>query len=256
MNYICSENHLLQKEQEKQKNEMETLKQKLLEAEDELKKQASATPSPTVEIFIDKFKAQLASAEQTNQKQEKEFQDVMQQKTHLQTEAQEYTNQIVEYAKNLSEMESDKKRMNTAIADQNNFAQKMIAKERQHKQELEQATSQITTLKQLHMNNLSISKNKDQEMAALRQQLQSLENKMAELGIERDVPEDRELEEAIAISKTAEATAEISEAAIAAKAAPAVPAAPRVPPDGEEMDVDDQPEGPKSPSTLSWNCLM
>ena len=85
------------------------------------------------------------------------------------------------------------------------------------------------------------------------------ENKMAELGIERDVPEDKELEEAIAFSKTAEATAEISEAAIAAKAAPAVPAAPakaapavpaaaREQPEGEPMDV---VEEPKSPSALS-----
>ena len=114
------------------------------------------------------------------------------------------------------------------------------------------------------MNNLSVSKNKEKEMTALRQQLESCENKMAELGIERDVPEDKELEEAIAMSKTAEATAEISQAAIAAKAAPAVPptpeaapaakAAPAVPgaareqPEGEPMDVDDEP---KSPSTLS-----
>ena len=52
---------------------------------------------------------------------------------------------------------------------------------------------------------------------ALRQQLQALEDKMAQLGIEREVPEDKELEEAIAISKTAEATAEISEAAMALK---------------------------------------
>ena len=54
-------------------------------------------------------------------------------------------------------------------------------------------------------------------MTALRQQLESCENKVAELGNERDVPEDKELEEAIAMSKTAEATAEISQAAIAAR---------------------------------------
>ena len=57
MNHKCSENHLLQKEQEKEKAEMEILAQKLLEAEEQLKKQATATPSPTVEVFIDKLKA-------------------------------------------------------------------------------------------------------------------------------------------------------------------------------------------------------
>ena len=256
MNWKCSENHLLQKEQAKQKAEMDELAKKLLEAEDQLKKQATSTPSPTVEIFIDKLKEQLAAAKQTNEKQEKEFQEVMEKKTHLQTEADEYANQIVFYGKSISDLEKEKTRMNEAIADQNNFVSEMIAKERQHKQELQQATSQITTLKQIHMNNLSISKNKEKEMTALRQELESCQNKMAELGIERNVPEDKQLEEAIAMSKTAEATAETSQAAIAAKARPAdFPARVAAPaakaaqerPEGEEMDV---VEEAKSPSTM------
>ena len=113
--------------------------------------------------------------------------------------------------------------MTEAIADQNKFVSEMIGKERQHKQELQQATSQITTLKQLHMNNLNISKKQEKEVTALRQELESCQNKMADLGIERDVPEDKQLEEAIAMSKTAEATAETSQAAIAAKARPVGP---------------------------------
>ena len=117
--------------------------------------------------------------------------------------------------------------MTEAIADQNKFVSEMIAKERQHKQELQQATSQITTLKQIQMNSLTISKNKEKEMTTLRQELESCENKMAELGIERDLAkEDKQLEEAIAMSKTAEATAETSQAAIAAKARPVEPPAP------------------------------
>ena len=263
MNWKCSENHLLQKEQAKQKAEMDDLAKKLLEAEDQLKKQATSTPSPTVEIFIDKLKEQLATAKQTNEKQEKEIQEVMEKKTHLQTEAGEYANQIVFYGKSISDLEKEKTRMNEAIADQNKFVSEMVAKERQHKQELQQATSQITTLTQIHANSLSISKNKEKEMTALRQELESCQNKMAELGIERDVPEDKQLEEAIAISKTAQATAETSQAAIAAKArpvdppapvaAPAAKAAPAAPeaaqhrPEGEEMDV---VEEPKSPSTM------
>ena len=83
MNWKCSENHLLQKEQAKQKAEMDELAKKLLEAEDQLKKQATSTPTPTVEIFIDKLKEQLATAKETNEKQEKEFQEVMEKKTHL-----------------------------------------------------------------------------------------------------------------------------------------------------------------------------
>ena len=91
----CSENHLLQKEQEKQKAEMDELAKKLLEAEGQLKKQATSTKSPA----LDKLKEQLAAAKQTNEKQEKEFQDVLEKKTHLQTEADEYANQIVFYGK-------------------------------------------------------------------------------------------------------------------------------------------------------------
>ena len=140
--------------------------------------------------------------------------------------------------------------MTEAIADQNKFVAEMIGKERQYKQELQQATSQITTLKQLHMNNLNISKQQEKEVTALRQELESCQNKMADLGIERDVPEDKQLEEAIAMSKTAEATTETSQAAIAAKARPveppvpvAAPAAKAAPeaaqhrPEAEPMDV-------------------
>jgi len=104
---------------------MDELAKKLLEAEDQLKKQATSTPAPA----LDKLKAQLAAAKQTNEKQEKEFQDVVEKKTHLQTEADEYANQIVFYGKSLSDMEKEKTRMNEAIADQNNFVSEMIAKE-------------------------------------------------------------------------------------------------------------------------------
>ena len=55
-------------------------------------------------------------------------------------------------------MEKEKKRMTDAIASQNKFVTEMVGKERQHKQELQQATSQITTLKQIHMDNLKVSK--------------------------------------------------------------------------------------------------
>ena len=107
MNWKCSENHLLQKEQAKQKAEMDELAKKLLEAEDQLKKQATSTPTPTVEIFVDKLKEQLATAKETNEKQEKEFQEVMEKKTHLQTEAEEYANQIVFYGKSISDLEKE-----------------------------------------------------------------------------------------------------------------------------------------------------
>ena len=235
---------------------MDELAKKLLEAEDQLKKQASSTPTPTVNI--DKLKEQLAEAKQTNEKQETEFQEVMEKKTHLQTEADEYAKQIVFYGQSLSDMEKEKTRMTEAIAEQNKFVTEMIGKERQHKQELQQATSQITTLKQIHMDNLKISRTQEKEMTALRQELEATHNKMAELGIERDVPEDKQLEEAIAMSKTAEATAESNQAPIAPKARPAEPTVPvaapaaKAPfaappaaedrPEGEAMDVVEDPD--------------
>ena len=147
----------------------------------------------------------------------------------------------------------------------------MVGKERQHKQELQQATSQITTLKQIHMDNLKISKTKEKEMTALRRELEATQNKMAELGIERDVPEDTaQLEEAIAMSKTAEATAESDQAPIAPKARPVEPPAPveapaakatpapppplgfQLRPEGEPMDVVEDPD----PDNMDWVCLM
>ena len=253
MKWKCSENHLLQKEQAKQKAEMDELANKLLEAEDQLKKQSTSTSSPTVDI--DKLKEPLAEAKQTNEKQETEFKEVMEKKTHLQTEPTEYANQIVFYGKSISDLEKEKTRMTEAIADQNKFVTEMIGKERQHKQELQQATSQITTLKQIHMDNLKVSRKQEKEMTELRQELESTHNKMAELGIERDVPEDKQLEEAIAMSKTAEATAESNQAPIAPKARPveppvpvAAPAAKASPeavhprPEGEPMDVAEDPD--------------
>ena len=259
MNWACSENHLLQEENNKQKAEMDELAKQLLEAQDQLKQQSTPTASPTVDI--DKLKEQLAEAKQINEKQETEFKEVMEKKTHLQTEADEYAKQIVFYGQSLSDMEKEKKRMTDAIASQNKFVTEMVGKERQHKQELQQATSQITTLKQLHKDNLKISMTKEKEMTRLRQELEATQNKMAELGIERDVPEDKDLEEAIAMSKTAEATAESSQAPIAPKARPAespvpvaAPAAKAPPPpplgfelrserpEGEPMDVAEDPD--------------
>eukprot|EP00434_Breviolum_minutum_P034416 symbB.v1.2.030461.t1/scaffold3437.1/size71767/5 len=227
-----------------------------------LKKQSTSTASSTVDM--DKLKEQLAEAKQVNEKQETEFQEVMEKKTHLQTEAEEYAKQIVFYGQSLSDSEKEKTRMTEAIASQNKFVTEMVGKERQHKQELQQATSQITTLKQIHMDSLKISKTKEKEMTALRQELEATQNKMAELGIEKD-PEDKlQLEEAIEMSKTAEATAEsktaettaeTNQAPIAPKARPpseppvpvAAPAAKAPPlpplgfelrhPEGEPMDV-------------------
>lgn len=182
-------------------------------------------------------------------KQEKDCQELLQEKKHLHTEATEYSKQIVEYATNMADLEKEKNRAMEAIADQNHFVQKMVATERKQKQELETAASQIGSLKHMRMNNLTINKTRDSEMATLRQQLQALEEKMAQLGIEKDKEEDRkDLEEAIAMSETAEATAESSEAALAATAAPAAARG------GDEMDVDE--DGQRSSSNLSWNCLI
>ena len=68
---------------------MDELAKQLLEAQDQLKKQSTSTASPTA-VDIDKLKEQLAEAKQINEKQETEFKEVMEKKTHLQTEADEY----------------------------------------------------------------------------------------------------------------------------------------------------------------------
>jgi len=127
MNWACSENHLLQEEKDKQKAEMDELAKKLLEAQDQLKKQSTSTASSTVDI--DKLKEQLAEAKQVNEKQETEFKEVMEKKTHLQTEADEYAKQIVFYGQSLSDSEKEKTRMTEAIASQNKFVTEMVGKE-------------------------------------------------------------------------------------------------------------------------------
>ena len=56
----------------------------------------------------------------------------------------------------------------------------------------------------MHLNNLTIKQNRNAEIQDLRKQLQALEEKMAQLGIEKDKDEDKnELAEAIAMSETA-----------------------------------------------------
>lgn len=80
------------------------------------------------------------------------------------------------------------------------------------------------------MNNLTIQKQRDSEVQDLKRQLRALEEKMAQLGIEKDKEEDnKSLQEAIAMSETAAATSESSEAAVAA-----IP----LPKGGDAMDVD------------------
>eukprot|EP00434_Breviolum_minutum_P010022 symbB.v1.2.008839.t1/scaffold550.1/size188255/3 len=79
-----------------------------------------------------------------------------------------------------------------------------MAATEKNKSEVETANSQVGRLKQMHLNNLTIKQNRNAEIQDLRKQLQALEEKMAQLGIEKDKDEDKnELAEAIAMSETA-----------------------------------------------------
>ena len=189
MNYKRSENRLLQKEQEEQKKETEELRQKLLEAEEQLKK-ASHSSTNTYR------RSACSSRENQSEARERLPRVAAREKTLAH---RSYTVQQTDCGVRGQHGRSEKEdRAMEAIADQNHFAQKMVA--RKQRQELETAASQIGSLKQMHMDNVTINKNKDSEMATLRQQLQALEEKMEQLGIEKDKEEDKkDLEEAIAM---------------------------------------------------------
>ena len=231
LNFKCAENQVMRKEKEDQQKEFESLKEK----EEELQNQANQDKaSPNVQIFIDKLKSQLAACEETNQEQDKQFQKLLEQKKHLYTEAEEYGKQIVDYGFNMDTLEKQKSELQKeksdlekerdsalqAIDEQNEAVKSIVVQERKQKRELQQATQQIGTLKQMHIDNLAIQKKQRAEADELRKQLQACEEKMQQLGIEQDK---QNLQDATKLSETAEAaeaTAETTEAT-AATTAPA-----------------------------------
>ena len=274
------------KEKELQQKELEDLKQSLKEKEEELQKQANQDKAtPTEQVDMDKLKAQLAAREETNQEQDKQFQKLLEQKKHYFTEAEEYSKQIVAYGFNMDSLEKQKTELRKdksdleqerdsalqAIEEQNQAVKDIVLQERKHKQELQQATQQIGTLKAMHLQNLDIQKKQKAEADELRKQLQACEEKMQQLGIVQDK---QNLQDAIKLSETAKAaeatggtteaiaaatTSPTPKAALPVKASPAKPTSPTAPPvkapkampgsngappaaERDEMDVESDPD--------------
>lgn len=232
------------KEKEDQQKELEDLKKSLKEKDEELQNQAKEDKAtPTVQIFIDKLKEKLQECEATNEEQDKQFQKLLGQKKHLFTEAEEYGKQIVTYGYNMDALEKEKAELQKnktdmelerdhalkAIEEQNQAVQEIVMQERKTKQELQQATHQIQTLKTMHLHNIEIQKKQTAEAEGLKKQLQACEEKMQQLGIEADK---QNLEDAIKLSETAkaaEALAETTEASAKAAATTPAPPAPTPP---------------------------
>ena len=102
----------------------------------------------------------------------------------------------------------------------------------------------------MHMSNLTIQNNGEKEIQELRKQLTALEEKMQQLGIEKDKEEDKKtLQEAIVMSEEATAARpESSEAAAVCSCSSSNTSS--APQNGDAMDVDGDPD------ILDWVCLM
>ena len=157
----------------------------------------------TPKCFTEKLKEEVQTAEETHAKQANHLKDLQDEKKRHYTEADEYSKQIVEYATDMADLEKRSKgplkpsKIRTSV-------RKRWRQQKKHKSEVETANSRVGRLKQMHLNNLTIKQNRNAEIQDLRKQLQALEEKMSQLGIEKDKDEDKkELAEAIAMSETA-----------------------------------------------------